>query len=66
MANDCFFPGANLTKKSKSHETWAMSNKYITYKNKNSSQPKKKDTQADVKIKKKDNTKGGSNDGYIK
>lgn len=30
-----------------------MSNKYITYKNKNSYQPKKKDTQADVKIKKK-------------
>lgn len=43
-----------------------MSNKYITYKNKNSYQPKKKDTQADVKIKKKENTKGGSNDGYIK
>lgn len=65
MANDCFFPGANLTKKSKSQETWAMSNKYITYKNKNSYQPKKKDTSW-CEDKKKENTKGGSNDGYIK
>lgn len=43
-------PPGILTIKSKSHGTYAISNKYITYNNNNSQPVKEKDTQADLKI----------------